>query len=263
MAFFRRLIFSILMAGMATAASAGEVIEIKPRGGVTLKMLAIDPGDAEAVVALFAGGHGRLKVLNDGTHKWMKGNFVIRTRRLFADNGLVSVIIDAPSDRLKKPGLTFDYRMGEEHALDIKKVINKLRKTYPGLPVWLIGTSRGSTSVANVAATIKNGGPDGIVLTSAVGVSNKHGGNILDYDLESINIPVLVAHHLEDECWLTPVSGARDIKARLTGSTVAEMMEFVGGDAGNGNPCKAKSHHGFLGIEGKAVNAISAWIKSH
>jgi hypothetical protein len=32
---------------------------------------------------------------------------------------------------------------------------------------------------------------------------------------------------------------------------------------GNGKECGAKSHHGYLGIERKVVDTISAWIKSH
>ena len=117
--------------------------------------------------------------------------------------------------------------------------------------------------MANAGANIKNGGPDGLVLTSSVGVPNKHGGNILEFDLASIKIPVLVAHNREDECSITPVSGAEDIKARLTGSKAAELMIFEGSESDGGNPCHAKAHHGFFGIEQKTVDAISAWIKSH
>ena len=61
---------------------------------------------------------------------------------------------------------------------------------------------------------------------------------------------------------VTPVTGARDIKAALTGSKAAELMEFTGG-SGSGKECGATSHHGFLEIEQKVVDAISLWIKSH
>lgn len=263
MALIRTLVLLVVLGGLASSASAAEVVKIKPRDGVFLKMLVFDPGNAKAVAVLFPGGAGKVMVRNDGTFKGTKGNFLTRSRKKFVDQGLLTVLFDAPSDRRKGDGLTFDYRMTEEHAGDIKKAIKKLRKSYPGLPVWLIGTSRGSTSVANVAATINDGGPDGLVLTSSVGISNKHGGNILDFDLENIKIPVLVAHHEEDECVVTPVSGARDIHARLTGAKASEIMIFNGGSSGSGKTCGAKSHHGFLGIEQKAVKAISAWIKRH
>ncbi|MBL4690352.1 MAG: hypothetical protein JKY68_02670, partial [Rhodospirillales bacterium] len=150
-----------------------------------------------------------------------------------------------------------------EHAGDIKRAMVKLRKVFPGLPVWLVGTSRGSTSVANAAANIQDGGPDGIVLTSSVGVSSKHGGNVLDFDLASITIPALIVHHREDGCAITPLSGARDIKDALSGSKSAELIIVDGGSSGSGRACGATSHHGFLGVEQTMVDAIAAWIKSH
>ena len=182
---------------------------------------------------------------------------------MFTENGLVTALMDAPSARLKGEGLAFDYRMTEEHAGDIKQAIAKLREMFTGLPVWVVGTSRGSTSAANAAANIKDGGPDGIVLTSSVGVSTRPGGNILDFALADINIPALVVHHQGDLCVVTPVEGAQEIKARLTGSQSAEIMIFDGGERGSGKECGAKSHHGYLGIEQKVVDTIAAWIKSH
>ena len=260
----RVFIFSLCVIFLAVSTAAAEqVIKIKPRSSVTLKMLADDPGDAKAIAVLFPGGSGKVKIKNDGTFKGTKGNFLTRSRKKFSAHRLVTVLFDVPSDRNDGGGLTFDYRMTEEHAGDIKLAMAKLRETFPGLPLWLVGTSRGSTSVANAAANIKAGGPDGAVLTASVGVSSKHGGNILDYNLTSVTLPVLVAHHLEDNCIVTPVSGARDIKDALSGSKSAELMIFKGGSSGSGKDCGAKSHHGFLEIEQKVVDAIAAWIKSH
>ena len=58
-------------------------------------------------------------------------------------------------------------------------------------------------------------------------------------------------------------AGARDIKAGLTGSKAAELMEFTGGSSGRGRECGSQTHHGFMEIEQKVVDAIVAWIKSH
>ena len=264
MTFFRVLVFSLCFAVLAAAsASAEEVLKIKPRSGAFLKMLVDAPAAAKAVVLLFPGGNGKVIVRNDGTFKGTKGNFLTRSRKKFAAHGLVTVLFDAPSDRRDLQGLSFDYRMTKEHAGDINQAVAKLRENFPGLPLWLVGTSRGSTSVANAGANINEGGADGIVMTSSVGVSSRHGGNILDFNLASIKIPALVVHHVEDGCVVTPVTGARDIKAALTGSKAAELMEFTGGSSGSGKECGATSHHGFLEIEQKVVDAISSWIKSH
>ena len=263
MTFFRALVFSLCFAVLAAAsASAEEVLKITPRSGVFLKMLVDAPAAAKAVVFLFPGGKGKVLVKNDGTFKGTKGNFLTRSRKKFAAQGLVTVLFDAPSDRRDSQGLSFDYRMTKKHAGEIKQAMAKLRENFPGLPLWLVGTSRGSTSVANAGANINEGGADGIVMTSSVGVSSRHGGNILDFNLSNIKIPALVVHHLEDDCVVTPISGARDIKAGLTGSKTAELIEVTGGSSGDAG-CKSQSHHGYLGIEQRVVDAIASWIKSH
>ena len=135
----------------------------------------------------------------------------------------------------------------------------KLQKEF-GLPVWLLGTSRGSTSVANGALSVKPGDIAGIVLTSSVGIETSRGGNVLNFYLDRIKVPALVAHHRDDGCWATPFRGAVDIQKAMTGSSRTDLMGFDGGNA-EGNPCRAKSHHGFLGIEKQVIDAISTWMK--
>ena len=89
MTFFRVLVFSLCFAVLAaTSASAEEVLKIKPRSGVFLKMLADAPPAAKAVVLLFPSGKGKVIVRNDGTFKGTKGNFLTRSRKKFAAHGL-------------------------------------------------------------------------------------------------------------------------------------------------------------------------------
>jgi len=248
---------------LSQAASAATVVMIEPRSGVTLKMLVDVPPSAKALAMLFPGGAGTVNIADDGSFEGTKGNFLTRSRDLFVADGVATALIDAPSDRLDWKGLTFTYRASAERAKEIKQAIVKLHALYPKLPIWLVGTSRGSTSAANAAAAAGPGEADGLVLTSSVGVESRHGGNVLDFNIEAIKIPTLVVHHTDDGCGVTPVSGARDIKARLTGAKASDLITFEGGDSGNGKECGAKSHHGYLGIERKVVDAISAWIKSH
>jgi pimeloyl-ACP methyl ester carboxylesterase len=248
---------------LSQAASAATVVTIEPRPGVSLRMLVDVPPDARALAMLFPGGAGTVNIADDGSFEGMKGNFLTRTRDLFIADGIATALVDAPSDRLDRKGLTFEYRASEEHAKDIKQAIAKLRALYPKLSIWLVGTSRGSTSAANAATAAGPGEADGLVLTSSVGVASRHGGNVLDFKLEGITIPTLVVHHVDDGCGVTPVAGARDIKAHLTGAKASELITVEGGDSGNGKECGARSHHGYLGIEQKVVDAISAWIKSH
>ena len=57
-----------------------------------------------------------------------EGNFLVRSRQLFADKGLMAVVVDAPSDRQRAPFLN-GFRQTEEHAADLKATIAWARAT--------------------------------------------------------------------------------------------------------------------------------------
>jgi len=116
-----------------------------------------------ASVILFVGAHGRLALSPRGIG-WGEGNFLVRNRERFCREGFLVAVMDAPSDR---PQGLWNFRTSVAHAEDIKYVIAELRKMFD-IPVWLIGTSMGTVSAANFAARLKEGGPDGLVLTSTI-----------------------------------------------------------------------------------------------
>ncbi len=256
------LILLCLAGAMRTAASA-EVLEIEPRAGVFLRMLIELPPEAKAIAMLFPGGKGIVRINADGSIRGTTGNSLTRSRNLFAAGGIGTALVDAPSDRWNRDGLTYAYRMSAEHMAEIGQAIAALRERYPELLVWLVGTSRGTLDAAGAAAGLADKGPDGLVLTASIGASGKQDGTVLDFALERIAIPTLLVHHLEDECAVTPPAGAGRIRSRLTGTPTAALILVDGGDSGHGRTCGATTPHGFLGIEHKVVAAIAAWIADH
>ena len=58
MTLVRTLLFFILWGLFATAAQAAEVVKVRPRDGVVLKMMVLNPCGAKAVAVLFPGGSG-------------------------------------------------------------------------------------------------------------------------------------------------------------------------------------------------------------
>ncbi|MEJ8814916.1 hypothetical protein WKW77_27845 [Variovorax ureilyticus] len=95
-------IAGFLLAALATqvlAQTTQRVVDIPTRPGVTQRMLVLSPPTPKASVILFAGGHGGLQIFPNGSLKWGEGNFLVRTRQLFADQGLMVAVVDAPSDR--------------------------------------------------------------------------------------------------------------------------------------------------------------------
>src|SRR4029450_2619816 len=93
---------------------------------------------------------------------WGKGNFLVRTRALFAQQGLLVAVIDAPSDRQLPPYLS-GFRQAREHAADVRAVIAWTKKE-AAVPVWLVGTSRGTQSAGSIATSLPpaDRGPHGI-----------------------------------------------------------------------------------------------------
>jgi len=210
-----------------------------------------------ASVILFAGGGGTLNIEN-GVINQMAGNFVVRSRFRFASEGFNVAVVDSPSDYRNLRGA----RDTLFHALDIKGVIAYLREA-SNVPVWLIGTSRGTISAANAASRLKEGGADGLVLTSTLFISGGVGGAIWDVDLGSITVPTLFVHHKKDRCRLTPYTpGAPEMKD-LRNSPKVEQIAFEGGLRGGGRHCDGSGPHGFLGIEDEVVRAIGNWIKAN
>ena len=231
---------------------------VPSRDGVEQPLWLIEPDNASHCVILFAGGKGKLNIDDSGIGD--EGNFLVRTRHQFADQGMVVAVVDTPTDKDKM----FRFRKTKKHARDIKAVISFLRQRHPGKPVWLVGTSRGTISAANAAARLQGqDGPDGIVLTSSVTRKSKKGLDSLeDIDLSAITVPTYVVHHEKDECGVTPYDKAQELLGQLSSVKVKEFKGVSGGEA-KGNPCKGKSYHGFLGIEKQVVNSIVSWIKTH
>lgn len=243
-------------------ADAGQealrIIETRP--GVTVRMLLTRPENPAASVVLFAGGHGRLGLDLSGQMAWGRGNFLVRSRRLFPRHGLAVATVDAPSDRQGANGMRYGFRGGADHGRDIAAIVRYLGDRFQR-PVWLIGTSRGSASAANGGIRLtKPSALGGIVLSSTVTVANSKGVNVLDMDLDAIRKPVLIAHHRRDGCRVTPFANTGKLTQALENAASTVLLAYSGGRAGR-NPCEGRSHHGFLGIENRVVRDIAAWIK--
>jgi hypothetical protein len=234
---------------------AQKVVDIPTRPGVTQRLLVLTPPEPKAVAILMAGGHGGLQLTADGAITWGGGNFLIRARQLFVEQGLMVVIVDAPSDRQTSPYLQ-NFRQTANHAADLKAVMAWVRSSHP-LPIWLVGTSRGTESAAYVATELTGAeGPDGVVLTSTI-LKDRRGVPVPDMRLERIRIPVLVVHHEQDGCAFCPFNVIPTLMTRLGNSRRSQLLSFTGGDD-RGDPCGAFAHHGYNGQEAEVVRQTVA-----
>ena len=241
----------------ANAQSTQEVADIPSRPGISQRMLLLTSPSPKAVLILLAGGHGGLQIFQNGSLRWGTGNFLVRSRQLFVDQGLTVAVLDAPSDRQSYPFLN-GFRQTAEHASDIKAAIVWLREKTK-LPVWLMGTSRGTQSAAFAALELAGpDGPDGLVLSSSI-VTDPRERSVAAMPLGQLRIPVLVVHHEQDGCALCRFSEATSMMDKLTQSPRKQLLAFHGGES-RGDPCEAFAHHGFNGIEADVVAQTAAWI---
>ena len=252
-------LLALALSILAPAATAEEVVEIKTRPGVTVKFILRGARAGNPPIAiLFAGGQGVIDLDNwDGSGN-PTGNFLVRTRKHWVKHDLLVAVPDAPSDM--QGGMAL-WRTSADHAADIRAVIAALRRHSSG-PVFLIGTSRGTISAAGIAAHLAPGELGGIVLTATVTRYNRarDKDRVQSVKLEKIRVPVLLAHHQDDACYVTLVEDLPALAKEFTGAPRVEIKVYRGGGNYRGSECGARAAHGFRGIEKRVVRELAAWI---
>ena len=251
------------LSAMTVGAQSPQVVDLPTRPGVTLRMLTLEPATPSSVVVLISGGAGQLDIAPNGYIR-RDGNFLVRSRGLFADRGHAVLVLDVPSDRSRPPYLGGDFRASPEHAADLGAAIAWARAHY-ARKVWVVGTSRGTHSAATAATQLQGErAPDGIVLTSTILGRSRLGEStappLTEMDLTSLAMPVLVVHHEQDPCGVCSPALLPELMKHLPPGT---PLHTVSGGQSRGAPCDAFSHHGFNGIEDRVVEDISAFIRSH
>ena len=251
-----RLATMAALFAMASVVAAQELVTLPTRDGVTQSFLLTVPatGTPAAAAVLFAGSEGRIRLRSEkGSIRFNEGNFLVRSRQWFVDGGVVTAVVDTPSDQPQ--GMADWFRLGDKHAADIARVVAELKTRFPGIPVFLVGTSRGSVSAAATGRTLGDA-VSGVVLTSSVTVAARSGPGLSGFDYATIKAPVLLMHHTEDACAYTPYRDARGIAQAQR----YPLISVTGGNPATSDPCEAFSAHGFLGKEPETVEAMVNWM---
>ena len=217
-----------------------------------------------AIVILIPGGKGLIQLTpngTDGTLEVNSNNFLVRTRWLFAGHNFYTITLDAATDFYLLPqGLT-DQQGSAAHVSDILAVIAWARSAMPGLPVWVVGTSRG-TGGAFVAASYSPtlGGPDGLVFASSINDSTDP-DSLFMATLANITVPVLLINDVGNTCTGTTTAGQPAVLKALKMSPRKSGEQLPsGGLTALTDSCHALSDHGFFGVEDTAVRKIALWM---
>ncbi len=245
------ILATALLALLAGCAAQTGGVSLETRPGVTVNVTLDGPESATALLLFFEGGSGGLEISSRGFGTVSKG--------LFVENGLKFALIDAPSDQTDyRGGMNPRFRGSRDHMVDIDAVLATLRKENR-IPVWLVGISMGTRSVAHYAVR-RHENFDGIVLLSSH-TNPPRGRSIAEFGLERITVPLLVIAHRNDGCRSTPPVGAQKIADAATSSPNATAKYFTGGLNEGLDPCKPGTHHTFYGIEREVVLAISEFVR--
>lgn len=252
----------------------GEVVQIETHDNTTTRYALASPntsapGGERIALVLLVGGSGYLDLDTQGCPRELRGNSLVRSLPLFHAAGFATALIDARSDHHGEDGLG-GLRAAPAHADDLAKIVADVRKRTQSR-VWVVGTSRGAISAANVASRITgDAAPEGVVLTSAL-MSGQTGAkkswvaqSVFDLPLESIRIPVLVVGHADDKCVRSPAALMSNITARTNGAR--EQVVTVTGGSGKTIPmglaaCEGRSPHGFLDQEAEVAAGVARFIR--
>ena len=255
----------VLWSAAALAAEGARLVSIGTPRGVKQRFILIEPNEPKAILVLFAGGHGALKLRSATEMGWGRGNFLVRSRDSLAALGFIVVVVDAPSD--KGDGMNAVFRMSREHARDVEAVVAHVRKA-ADLPVWLVGTSMGTFSAAGISVHAKS--IDGIVLTSSITrskpdwkIRQSHPNGVASIPLSRFRGPALIVSHVKDACDITPAADADKLKRALSSSPKVSVVLIEGGLPPRSDACEAFSEHGFLGVEDKALAAIASFVRAN
>lgn len=249
------MLFGILVVRHAVAAPV--VVDLPIGGGVAERVLYLAPDNPKVALIMLPGGDGILAIDPDGKIR-RGGNFLVRTREDWVAHGAAVAIPDAPND-----GKSLFYLRHSPFYAQAVRVIVDFLHSRTRAPVWLVGTSQGTNAAANAAAAMTHGEIAGIVLTSSL---TRQGGRpelqetVFGTNLAAINVPVLIASHVDDICNLSPPSENAKLKAALTASPRSEIVTFSGGSPPRSQPCEAFAPHGFYGVEGAVIARILAWM---
>jgi len=262
------VVLALMAARPAAACGSNVTIDAHDDTRMTYSISGPAAG-AKAVLVLLVGGAGHLALDDDGCPRRLTGNSLIKKQAIFHAAGYATVLVDAPSDHRGKEGLG-GFRIAAAHAADLGRVIAGMRAR-TGVPVWLIGTSRGAISAVNAAARLTGAAaPDGLILTSPL-TAGREGAykawvahSVFSLDLPAIKIPVLVVVHAADKCIRTPPGDAGDVIEK-TESAREQTVTVTGGPGWRGGEglkaCRGKSPHGFFRQEAEVAAGMIRFIE--
>jgi pimeloyl-ACP methyl ester carboxylesterase len=235
---------------VTSLSSLAQVFDVTHGYGDPTRTLLLATPNPKALVLLYPGGGGMLRLRGDGSTR--NGHTFVRSKDLWAQYGNDAVLIDTPYDLgdLRRG----DMRGREEHLQRVSEVIDFYRSKL-NLPIWIFGHSMGTSTVSNF-------------LNSDPANQKKIEGAIIAGTIRSasigddVTIPLEAIHHIQDSCLGSlPENSKRIIGGRP--KKLPSKLILIDGGISEGNECEAFAYHGFNKTEPEFVDAAAQFILSH
>lgn len=229
------LLLSSLTLALPTMSFAGDQLAVgKMTDGTTVPYI-LTTSDGEKpryAVILMPGGAGKLAPRMEGNKLAFAsgGNFLIRTRAIFAEGPFVAASTDATTtpDR-------------------IMAIVRDLTARFGALSVYVVGTSASTNATLTLAEPL-DGQVAGFVHTSSM-------NRVASLDPRKLKSRHLIVLNKRDACQYTkPANGSVSHSRYGT-----DLIEMDGGKSSD-TDCEAYAYHGYNGIERETVGKIKAWI---
>jgi pimeloyl-ACP methyl ester carboxylesterase len=244
---------TVAIIGCVRPASAQAVAADVPLESGSERVLFAGPSNPGAILIMLPGGDGIVEIGNTAAGGRLANNFLIRTQQLWLGQGFAVEILGSPQN-----ASLLGQRHTPAYAAAIDRAIDFAR-TRANAPVWLVGTSQGSTAAANGAARL-GGKVAGVILTSSVTRQSQSGETVFDANPGAIAVPALILANQGDTCAASPPTDAAVLAGYLTRSPRKDLILVQSSDI-RSPPCEAMSPHGFLGIEPQVVQRVAEWIR--
>lgn len=223
-----------LLLGAGLARAGDQLVTVKTPDGTAVPYVLTtnSPQKIAYAVILMPGGSGQLNPRMEGGRLMFAfgGNFLIRSRDVFADHQFVAASTNATTS-----------------ADRILAIVADLEKRYGRIQIYVVGTSRSTESTMSLSKSI-DGKVAGFVHSSSMNAIN-------GLDARGAKSRHLIVLHRLDACRAT--SPAAGQAAASKNGLDAIIMD---GGKSTGDDCEAYAHHGFYGIERETVDRMKAWI---
>jgi hypothetical protein len=231
------LLSSLLTTIVPGGVQAGDQIAMAKMNDGTAFPYVLTTSDGEKpryAVILMPGGSGNLAPRMDGTRLALAagGNFLIRSRAIFAEGPFVAVSTDQTTtpDR-------------------IMAIVRDLDRRFGSLQVYVAGTSTSTNATLSLSEPL-DGKVAGFIHTSSF-------NRVASLDPRKLKSRHLIVLHKQDACQYTKPSAGASSHSRYG----TDIIEMEGGKSTD-TDCEAFSYHGYNGIERETVTKIKAWISA-